>query len=382
MLHNHPRGVLTVVVVDDDQVDREHLIRTLRKAPDTFVVRSATCIEGALELLGDDVDCLIVDHQLPGIDGLTGVEMLAKRQPYLPIILVTGHGDEALARDALRRGAADYLPKTQIDSCSLERIVTREVELAGLRRERDERFDELERFAQVLAHDLDAPARNLCRYAEFVEQDLAAGKLEDAREDAAQLISIAQRMRALVRTTHDYACVTRDVPFGAVSMKGVLEAVRANLHDALASSGAQLHCGGLPVVRGNEELLVQLLQNLIANAIKYCRADPPRIDVSAVEFDGLWHFQVSDNGIGVPKECQETIFEPCRRLHGDGEFSGSGLGLATCRRIVARHQGRIWCETRPGGGSTFQFTLPGEPFEAPSGRGFGFVDLDRSVGLA
>jgi signal transduction histidine kinase len=118
---------------------------------------------------------------------------------------------------------------------------------------------------------------------------------------------------------------------------------------------------------GNEALLMQLLQNIVGNGLKYCKAERPVIHIGARKRDdGLWQFSVADNGIGIPAEYHETIFQAFKRLHGVEEYEGTGLGLATCKKIVERHGGRIWCESEQGQGTTFHFTLEGAA--APSER--------------
>jgi len=128
----------------------------------------------------------------------------------------------------------------------------------------------------------------------------------------------------------------------------------------LKTSGARVTVDRLPVVRGNEIQLVRLFQNLIGNAIKYRSPDrPPRIDVHAERLNGFWQFSIRDNGIGIDPKYQSEIFGLFKRLHGGSEYSGTGIGLAICQRIVERYGGRIWVESELGQGSTFRFTLPG-----------------------
>jgi signal transduction histidine kinase len=115
----------------------------------------------------------------------------------------------------------------------------------------------------------------------------------------------------------------------------------------------------LPLVFGHAPLLTQLLQNLIGNGIKYCEADTPTVQISAnPEAKGFWRISVRDNGIGIDKKFHQQIFEPFERLHDRGKYEGTGLGLATCKKIVERHGGRIWCESNQDRGTTFNFSLP------------------------
>ncbi|HUQ90547.1 MAG TPA: ATP-binding protein, partial [Bryobacteraceae bacterium] len=134
----------------------------------------------------------------------------------------------------------------------------------------------------------------------------------------------------------------------------------SNLQVAVQQANAQVIFDRLPLVRVHQVLLDQLFQNLIGNAIKYRKEEPLRIHIAAQWRDGQWLFSVSDNGIGIDSQYKEQIFGIFKRLHTSSEYSGTGIGLAICQRIVERSGGRIWVESEPGKGSTFFFTLPGE----------------------
>ncbi|MGP0089756.1 MAG: sensor histidine kinase [Xanthobacteraceae bacterium] len=140
-------------------------------------------------------------------------------------------------------------------------------------------------------------------------------------------------------------------------MRHALTEALANLEAMIAACRATVVYDPLPNVIGNSVLLTQLLQNLIGNGIKFCKA-APIVHVSAARYDSGWLFSVADNGIGIPQEHLQIVFQPFKRLHHNGAYGGTGLGLTTCKRIVERHQGGIWCESEEGRGSTFFFTLP------------------------
>jgi light-regulated signal transduction histidine kinase (bacteriophytochrome) len=132
----------------------------------------------------------------------------------------------------------------------------------------------------------------------------------------------------------------------------------ANLREAIAESGAVVTTGLLPIVRADTTQLTQLLQNLIGNAIKYSKERKPEVRVAATPMEDRWVFSVQDNGIGIEPQYFERIFQMFQRLHTCKQYTGTGIGLAICRKIVERHGGRIWVESQPGKGSTFQFTIP------------------------
>ncbi|HIE30943.1 MAG TPA: GHKL domain-containing protein, partial [Methanosarcinales archaeon] len=151
---------------------------------------------------------------------------------------------------------------------------------------------------------------------------------------------------------------TRGKPFKSTDCALVLEQTLANLQMAIEDRGAVITHDALPTVMADDSQLVQLFQNLIENAIKFQSEDPPRIHISAEQKGDEWVFSVADNGIGIEPEFFDRIFVIFQRLHGVDEYSGTGIGLAVCKKIVERHGGHIWVESEPGKGSTFYFTIP------------------------
>ena len=132
----------------------------------------------------------------------------------------------------------------------------------------------------------------------------------------------------------------------------------SNLEVAIRDNGAEITHDPLPTVVADPSQIIQLLQNLVANAIKYRTTEPPRVHLSAIEERGNWVLSVRDNGIGIDPEHSDKVFVVFQRLHGRDEYPGVGIGLATCKKIVERHGGRIWFESELGKGSTFYFTIP------------------------
>ncbi len=187
------------------------------------------------------------------------------------------------------------------------------------------------------------------------------GKVLD--QEAGQLFDVAvagaQRMHALVEALLEYSRSGEvgDATLEPVPVDKVVGDVITNLQSAISETRAEVLLGPLPVVTANPLFLTQVFENLIGNALKYRSDQPPRISVSAAEADRDWVFSVEDNGIGIPPEYQAQIFGIFKRLHGD-EYPGTGIGLATCKKIVDRHGGTIWVESEPGKGARFSFTLP------------------------
>jgi light-regulated signal transduction histidine kinase (bacteriophytochrome) len=169
-------------------------------------------------------------------------------------------------------------------------------------------------------------------------------------------------MQVLIMDLLKYSRVgTRGKPFEPTDCDAVLNDALANLRQAIQESGAAITHDPLPTVAGDAVQLGQLFQNLIANAIKFRSEAAPSIHVTAREEDGETVFSVRDNGIGIDVRHAERVFQIFQRLHERGRYPGTGIGLAVCKKIVARHGGRIWVESSPGEGSTFHFTLAPRP---------------------
>jgi hypothetical protein len=166
-------------------------------------------------------------------------------------------------------------------------------------------------------------------------------------------------MDAFLDQLHAYTEADSEPQFENLQLDDLLADVLANLDAVIGKARASVESEGLPVICGDRAQLIQLLQNLIGNGIKYCRADAPQVRIRAcVESDEYCRVEICDNGIGIPEKSYKSVFEPFRRLHAQGEFEGTGLGLATCKKIVERHGGTIWCRSKAGKGTSFFFTVP------------------------
>lgn len=219
---------------------------------------------------------------------------------------------------------------------------------------------DLEQFAYSASHDLQEPLRTITVYAELLESRYR-GKLDgQALEFLEHLRAGARRMEMLVRDLLEYTQVARmEATPGAADSEKALEAVLENLSGAIEQSGARITHDPLPRVPAHSTHIQQLFQNLIGNAIKYRHPDrAPEVHVSVQRHSGNLIFSVRDNGIGIPPEYKEQIFGLFKRLHTGDQYSGTGIGLAICQRIVDRYHGRIWVESEPGKSSAFHFALP------------------------
>jgi len=218
---------------------------------------------------------------------------------------------------------------------------------------------DLQHFAYVISHDLQEPLRMVSSYLQLLSRRYAGRLDQKADEFIGFAVDGAARMSGLIEGLLAYSRVgVRGKELVPVECETVFNDALANLQVSIEESSAVITHDPLPVVVGDDNQLVQLLQNLIGNAIKFHRDEPPRIHVSVKEHEGNWVFSVQDDGIGIAPEHRERIFGIFERLHTQSEYPGSGMGLAICRRIVERHGGRIWVESEGTAGSTFYFTLP------------------------
>lgn len=220
---------------------------------------------------------------------------------------------------------------------------------------------DLERFAQVAAHDLQEPVRSVITYAQLLERRHGAALDREGREYLDVVVSGARRMRELVRDLLAYSRVeSLKHEKGRVLLADLLGSALRNMKAELEEAGAAVNlASGMPEVEGDQAQLLTLVQHLIGNAVKFREPErPPRIDISVSREGSHWILAFSDNGIGIAAEYLDSIFIIFKRLHTTQAYPGTGIGLALCRRIVERHGGRIWAESEEGRGSTFYFSLP------------------------
>jgi PAS domain S-box-containing protein len=218
---------------------------------------------------------------------------------------------------------------------------------------------ELELFAYVASHDLQEPLRMVSSYTQLLERRYSDKLDDDAREFIGYAVDGANRMQRLINDLLEFSRVnTRGKSLERTDVAEILDTVRLNLSVAIEETGALVTNDFMPVVPADGGQLGQLLQNLVANGIKFRNGGHPRVHVGAVESEHQWEFSVRDNGIGIEQQYFDRIFVIFQRLHTKGDFPGTGIGLALCKRIAERHGGRIWLESKPKEGSTFFFTIP------------------------
>jgi len=375
---------MRILLIEDDAVDAKATQRSLRIAfPEANLDwLSDTRPEDAAQIIAAGYDCILLDYRLPSCSGTELVERLhADTLEHRAVVMLTGAGNERVAVEAMKAGAEDYLRKDEISPDLLRWIVLEAMERVRLQHQIEDyqrqaehlavsqaraaalehSNRELREFAYVASHDLQEPLRTVTSYLQLLQRRYQGRLDADADEFIGYAVDGATRMKRLINDLLLYARV--DNPrkeMAPASCEDALAQALNNLRATIEEAGAVVTHDPLPAVLSDESQIAQLFQNLIGNAIKFCKDASPIVHISAAPNpEGDILFAVHDNGIGIDPQYYERIFAICRRLHGNNDYPGTGIGLSVCQKIVQRHGGRIWVESQPGQGATFYFTLPG-----------------------
>ena len=371
----------TVLVVDDTPMNLEVTTRHLEQRGHEVLV--AQDGEEAVVRAGFvHPDLILLDVVMPGIDGLETCRRL-KADPAtadIPVVFMSAMTESVDKIAGFAAGGVDYITKP-IDGPELLARVDTHLALHALRRQLAARNallqqeiavreqtqaalersnKELEQLAYVASHDMQEPLRMVASYLQLVAKRYHGRLDAEADEFIGYAVDGAKRMQALINDLLTYSRLgTKARPFEPTDCQPLMATALRNLQVAVEESAAQIECDPLPRVMGDAMQLLQLFQNLLSNAIKFRRkGEPARIEVRVQRQGEHWRLAVRDQGIGIAPEYFERIFVLFQRLHGRGDYPGTGIGLALCKKIVERHGGRIGVESVPEQGTTFWFTLP------------------------
>lgn len=356
-----------VLVVDDSPDDQLLYRRALISGADANydVITAENGEDGLARIADKKPDCVLLDYSLPGRNGVEVLKRLRAQYPFVPVLMLTGQGNESVAVAAMQEGAQNYISKSTITPEAIRRLISAAIEYCAMQKRIHEQRTSLEIFTRALAHDLKEPVRTIRSFVDILapRENLS----EQGRSYFEHIRSAADRMAMLIDTVYLYTRLDGSAPEAAkedCDSARVLDDVRANIGELIRERRATIVSEPLPRVTANRMQLLQVLQNLLCNAIHHCTQDPV-VRVDAVEEADHWKFHVLDNGPGVSETDRVKIFEPFKRVARTKE-RGLGLGLAICQRIVESHGGRIWCEAGPGGGAKFVFTIARQAIDETS----------------
>ena len=362
------------LMVEDSEADVDLIVRELKVSGFRFTsqtVKTAEQFRARVRSLPPDV--VLADYNLGQWRGIEAVEILRQEGMDIPVILVTGALGDTTAVECIKQGAVDYVLKESLPKLPHAiRRALHEQQLRKQRREAEEALaqkakelartnQDLEQFAYVASHDLQEPLRMVAAYTQLLAEKYKGKLDEQADKYIHYAVDGATRMQTLVQDLLAFSRSGRDgTEMSTTDCNDVVQQALLNLEAAARDSSAQVKCGDLPTVHANSGQLRQVFQNLIGNAIKFRKPEPPIVQIAAQREGNEWLFSVADNGIGISPDYLNEIFVIFHRLHTREEYPGNGIGLAICKRIIERHGGRIWVESEQGNGTIFKFSLPAE----------------------
>ncbi len=359
----------TRILVVEDSESEQQLLCDILQDEGFAVVGCSSAAEGLQHVQGKEFGVAVVDLRLPDLSGNQLLERIREQDDEVRVIIYTGAASYDSVKEAINLGAFAYVEKLSDPSELLrhvhracrervDRYATDLEEAVAARTEELARSNrELEDFASVVAHDLRSPLLTISGYSQILNEEYEGILDGEGRQYISSIVGGVQRMNRLIEDLLDYSRLGRAAePTDCIDLNAVLEQVKENLAATIAENDARLVVSPLPTLPGNHTQLVQLFQNLVANGLKFRREVDPQLCVSAAESDNCWTFRVEDNGIGIEPKDFERVFQVFQRLHGEA-YTGTGIGLAVCKKIVERHGGRIWLESEPNQGTTFFFTL-------------------------
>ncbi|MFQ4138063.1 sensor histidine kinase [Nodosilinea sp. PGN35] len=369
-MHKYSKGGLRedILLVDDTPDNLRVLSAMLTNQG--YEVRKALSGQRAIASVQSDLpDLILLDIRMPGMDGYSVCQQL-KSDPNtrdVPVIFISALDDALDKVKAFAVGGVDYVTKPFQEMEVLARIEHQlciqrlKQQLLEHNQELARSNQELEQFAYVVSHDLQQPLQSITGFAKMMLIKYQDKLDREALDFLNRIHGSGDRMQRLIQDLLSYSKTgLQGQAMQAVDLNAVLNQVLENLDSSAKQEQIILGCASLPTVMGYETQLIQLFQNLICNAIKFVEPGVvPQIEIAALQEEDWWLLEVSDNGIGIDAQYLDKIFNMFQRTQSAESYSGTGIGLANCKKIVRNHGGRLWATSQLGSGTTFHFTLPG-----------------------
>lgn len=350
---------LKILLVEDDSDHAELIRRKIRRSKsghDAQVVVASTLAKARQRTADETFDAVILDLGLPDGGGTASLREFAPVSPTLPIVVLSSLEEATWGRVAIGLGAQDFLEKDAATGDSLMRSVHYAIERKKQTEQLARKNESLLAFTRMASHDLRGPLRRMTSLTTMVEHAAADRLTEEQHGDLDYIHQSADRLLHLVDELLRFARLEE----AALELEAfpLAEAVDAAIELLGPEQREFVQVGESPTVVADQVLLTSVMQNLIGNALKYVDAAEPRVVVAAEVRGDRVVVSVADNGVGVPPDDLQRIFEPLQRADATQGREGSGMGLAICRRIVEAHGGEIAVQSQPDHGSTFTFYLP------------------------
>jgi signal transduction histidine kinase len=365
--HDIDKALLLIV---DDNADMREYVKRILQENSNWRIETASNGLSALESIKKQIpDLVLSDIMMPEMDGFELLQHLRSNEntARIPVILLSARAGEEATIEGLERGADDYLIKPFSARELFARVKTH-LEMSHVRKNNAELMkakhdleltnEELGQFAYVASHDLQEPLTTISNFVGLLEEQFAGKTDENTERYLHFIITATSKMRKLIRDLLAFSIIGRNVLFEEVYCNTILKEVMEGMGASIQESHAQITSASLPVLKGSALHLHQLFQNLMSNAIKFRNKDVhPQIEIAVEEKETEYLFSIKDNGIGIEEEFKDNLFIIFQRLHTTSEYPGTGIGLATCKKIVKLHNGKIWVESIFGEESTFYFTI-------------------------
>jgi signal transduction histidine kinase len=376
------------ILLVDDRTENLVALESILDAPDYNLVRAQNGQDALLAILAEDFAAIVLDVQMPGMTGIELAQLIRQRRKsqHVPILFLTAHGDDS-AIEGYQAGGVDFLTKpiqpailrskiavfadlyrksaalkaeVEERKAAEERIIRLNSELSDRIEELATANAELEAFSYTVSHDLRAPLRQVSGFLALLQRGLSDRQTEADAEYITLINGAVARMGQLINDLLSFSRVSRtEMEHGNVDLTELVHQVIETMSPALAGRVMRWKIGELPTVEGDTAMLRQVFASLLDNAVKFTRTrEVAEVEVGSFQEGDEYVLFVRDNGVGFDTRYTDKLFGVFQRLHTGAEFEGTGIGLASVRRIMSRHNGRCWAESLPGVSTVVYCSIP------------------------